>query len=300
MSSYVVTASALNLRSQPLVAPRTRLATLSHGQEVKKLQAHPVETEWWEIETRLNGILVSGYVNSQYLKLADSLNEPALINSISAVHLPTKQKILRSKAGGRAFPLNETGMPSRTATTASGKVQELYRIIDWLEVETSERYRKAGGQTYCNIYAYDYCCLGGAYLPRVWWNRRAIAELAKGHPVPVQYEKTVTELNANSLYNWFDEFASDFGWERSFDIGQMQEKANAGSVCIISAQRVDLNRSGHICAVVPEAAAHPATRKNGLVVRAVQSQAGDSNFSYGGSVWWTSSKFRGFSFWTHP
>ncbi|WP_433766610.1 hypothetical protein [Pseudomonas putida] len=296
MSSYVVIASSLNLRSQPIVAPKTRLATLPQGQVVEKLGADGSDPSWWQVSTLLNGVAVNGYVNSNFLKAKSTVAEPESVTDISAVHLMTKHKILRSAPEGRAFPLNESQMPSRKDGT---KVKDLQKIIEWLGVDTNARYTKTK-VTFCNIYAYDYCCLAGVYIPRVWWTRKAISDLAKGNPVPVKYDQTVSELNANSLNNWFEEFGGDFGWTRTFDVDQLQEAANAGSVCLISGQRVDLNESGHICAVVPETAAHSATRKSGAVVTPLQSQAGASNFKYGGSVWWTSAKFRRFSFWIHP
>ncbi|PWK29555.1 SH3 domain-containing protein [Pseudomonas sp. B21-040] len=300
MSSYTVTASTLNLRSEPSVAPKNRLATLPQGQKVEKLGVHSTQTDWWQVSTMLNGVSVTGYVNSQYLAPEGAPDNLPAATSISPAHLTPKHPILRSAAEGRAFPLNENGMPSRAQGSATEKVRDLHRIIEWLGVASNPRYTKSKSETYCNIYAYDFCCLAGVYLPRVWWTRKAIAELAKGNPVAVQYEKTVSELSANSLNNWFEEFGSDFGWTRSFDINEVQEAANAGSVCFISGQRVDLNQSGHICAVVPETDDHRAQRKNGVVVTPLQSQAGSNNFSYGGVVWWTASKFRRFSFWIHP
>jgi len=76
--------------------------------------------------------------------------------------------------------------------------------------------------------------------------------------------------------------------------------ANDGQVSIIVAQRTDLNRSGHICAVVPESAEYKAKRdKQGKIVSPLQSQAGATNFLFGGRVWWTGTQFRKFSFWIH-
>jgi len=299
MSSYIVIASSLNLRSQTVVTPKSRVATLPQGQKVEKVQTDSQDKNWWLVSTVLNGVSVNGYVNSKFLKAESTAATPESATAINAVHLTPKHKILRSASEGRAFPLNETQMPSRTSINAEDKVNDLHRIIKWLGVEINGRYKKSTVNTYCNIYAYDYCCLAGVYIPRVWWTRKAIADLAKGNSVPVKYDQTVGELNANSLNNWFEEFASDFGWSRSFDINQVQEAANAGSVCVISGQRVNLNEPGHICAVVPETPQHTALRKSGVVITPVQSQAGANNFSYGGGVWWTSVKLRRFSFWIH-
>lgn len=297
MSTYIVTATALNIRTQPLPLPRTRIATLPQGHKVDTLAADPASSEWWEVKTLLNNVPIEGYVASQYL--AKDVPHPPSSNAITEVHLPVHDRIVRSNSSGRAFPLNEDNMPRSGNGQDDRQPEALGTIIDWLAVDTSQRYKRTSQATFCNIYAYDYCYLAGAYLPRVWWNRKAIAGLASGDTVAVKYGSTVSELNANSLYNWFDEFGADFGWERSFDIADVQARANAGSVCMISAQQEDLNRSGHICAVVPETARHAATRKRDTVILPLQSQAGANNFRYGGRVWWTASNFRGFSFWVH-
>ena len=70
------------------------------------------------------------------------------------------------------------------------------------------------------------------------------------------YGTTVSELNANSLYNWLEEFGSDFGWRRTLDVTELQNAANAGQVALICGQRTELNQPGHICLVVPETAEH--------------------------------------------
>ncbi|MGG6298219.1 hypothetical protein ACQ4M4_27815 [Leptolyngbya sp. AN02str] len=93
--------------------------------------------------------------------------------------------------------------------------------------------------------------------------------------------------------------AQQFGWTRTFKLTELQDAANQGQICIISAQRKDLNRSGHICAVVPETPSHKAQRSGATVVSPLQSQAGVNNFAYGGNVWWTAEKFRKYGFWMH-
>lgn len=118
-------------------------------------------------------------------------------------------------------------------------------------------------------------------------------------PVAPAYGSTVSELNANSPNNWFAEFGTDFGWRRTLDLNALQNAANQGSVCISSDQRSDLERPGHIVAVVPERQPGGRPEAAGVVIRPLQSHAGASNFKYGGSVWWTSDKFRSFSYWIH-
>lgn len=296
---FRVTASALNLRSQPSVKPGNRITSLPNGQIVTKI-GEAADNRWWRISTTFHHNDLEGFIASEFLTPVSDFVEPPSQSEISAVHLPTNgQLIRRSKTSGRAHPLTEAGQPARTGDTASQRKTEIGRIIEWLNVAQNARYLPGGGKTFCNIYAYDYCYLAQVYLPRVWWSSSAIVKLASGNSVSPQYGVTVSELNANSLFNWFEEFGGRFGWTRTFDLTDLQDAANEGKVCIISAQRVDLNRSGHICPVVPETSNHKATRNGNRVTIPLQSQAGATNFNYGGKVWWTSSQFRSFGFWKH-
>jgi hypothetical protein len=109
----------------------------------------------------------------------------------------------------------------------------------------------------------------------------------------------VEEYNVNALFNWLEEFGSDFGWRRTTSLTELQQAANLGQVCLIAAQRTNLNAPGHIVAVAPETDPHRATRKGSDVTVPLQSQAGAANFRYGGRVWWTGAQFRRFGFWIH-
>lgn len=113
------------------------------------------------------------------------------------------------------------------------------------------------------------------------------------------YGTTVQELNANSLYQWLEEFGPDFGWRRTVSVTELQDAANSGQVCLIVGQRKELNQPGHICAVVPETQEHRVSRRGTVVTVPLQSQAGARNFRYGGRVWWTGSQFGRFAFWIH-
>jgi len=300
-NTHRVTATALNLRSQPKVTPTTRVATLGHGQDVGKI-AESAVAGWWQIETTLHGVVLRGYVNSQHL--APIIVTPAIpvvapAGGIPPVHLIRPGVVARSQAEGRAFALNEAGAPTRLAGAATSKVRALHAIIQWLQVERSLRYARGGGKTFCNIYAYDYCHLAQAFLPRVWWTRAALRKLDQGIAVTPVYGTTVTELNANSLYQWFNDFGDDFGWRRAPTLDDLQTAANQGAVAIISGLNANPNRSGHIVTIAPETTAFTARRAGGVVTCPVQSQAGAINFQYGGTVWWTSLRFQAFSFWIH-
>ena len=301
-NTHLVTATALNLRSQPKVTPATRVATLGYGQEVRKL-ADSATANWWQIETTLHGARLRGHVNSQYLaqiSAAQAIPAVAPAGGTPPVHLTRSDPVTRSQAGRRAFALNEVDAPTRqAAANAANKVRALHTIIQWLQVDRSIRYAPGGGKTFCNIYVYDYCYLAKAFLPRVWWTRAALQKLDQGIAVTPEYGTTVVELNANSLYQWFNDFGDDFGWRRVASVDDLQTAANQGAVAIISGLNANPNRSGHIVAIAPETAAFTAQRAGGVVTRPVQSQAGASNFQYGGNVWWTSSRFQASSFWIH-
>lgn len=224
-------------------------------------------------------------------------------------HLKTNSRISRYSDHGRAYPLNESGQPIRSALDASQKRNQLTDIVNWLQVESSIRYQAKVKDTYCNIYAYDYCYLGQVYLPRVWWTQASLRKLNSGQAVSIEYGKTVSELGANNLTDWLENFGSKYGWFRSNDLTQLQNAANQGQVCIISAKRKleqgsTKRGSGHIVVVVPETAIYKATRDSNRVTIPLQSQAGRNNFRYRygakNRVWWTDRRFEKYGFWIHP
>ncbi len=296
VSQFRVNALALNLRLTPEVNSNNRIAVLPQGQIVNILNKQ--KDPWWKVSTIVNGQTLEGFVSSNHLsKVEDTENNIGLTSeSIPAVHLIRSSLVSRDQESGRAFALNEVSQPKRNTTNPAKSLTE---IINWLKVEQSERYQPGNNSTFCNIYAYDYCYLADVFLPRVWWTRNAIVDLQSGKQVPIRYGETVRELNANSIFDWFEDYANSFGWVRVFDLTELQEAANQGQVCIINAQRVNLNNPGHICAVVPEINDHKASREGSEVIMPLQSQAGGHNFRYGVNTWWKGSQFRNFSFWKH-
>lgn len=167
-----------------------------------------------------------------------------------------------------------------------------------LNVENSVRYQPKSTATYCNIYAYDYCYLAGVYLPRVWWTSKSLIALSAGKTVKPIYGSTVDEISANGLVGWLKEYGSTFGWKTG-SIEEMQNAANDGQVAVICAQNKIPNKSGHICVVVPETDSQSAERKNGNVIKPLQSQAGANNHKYSTDTWWIrlAPRFREHRFW---
>ena len=295
-TQYRVQAPALNFRSTPNVTSGNIIAVLFQGQIVNKLQGTEND-HWWKVSTQISTQTLQGFVARNHLSEitvpTDSVTPTGGV--IPEVHLEKSSLVARSQTSGRAFALNESDQPTRTTPDPA----KLTAIINWLKVEQSNRYKRRPDATFCNIYAYDYAYLAKAFLPRVWWTSKAILDLKANKQVPISYGQTVRELNANSIFDWFEDYGNDFGWVRVFDLTELQDAANQGQVCIISAQRKNLNKSGHICAVVPEISGETAIRQGTRVIEPLQSQAGATNFAYGTSTWWTASKFRSFGFWKH-
>lgn len=200
------------------------------------------------------------------------------------VHLPTTQPVTRMNLR-RANPLNESNMPK-----SDGTPESLHAIIKWLNVTKSARYQRTPKDTFCNIYAYDYAYLCGAYLPRVWWSAKALADMKKGIDVGVQYGKTVFEQNANALYDWFRLVSGSMGWCKIESKTEAQKLANEGKCVIMVGARTGRKGSGHITAIVPETDKHKAIGTKGIgteriVTVPLQSQAGAVNFEYQSADW---------------
>lgn len=317
-TQFRVAAPALNLRTKPVVNASTRIATLPQGHLVTRL-GETNKPDWWTVSTVFQENQLIGVVNHNFLVPASEHQPPAPASAgppvtpaepmapaplegvtIPEIHMPKNNPHgRRNSEQGRAHPLNEPGQPRRFGPTPEANAADLTRIIEWLAVEQSPRYRPGQGKTFCNIYAYDYCYLANVYLPRVWWKGQAIKTLATGGAVLPEYGVTLSEMNANMIFDWLVDFGPQFGWVRTFDLTDLQIAANQGWVGIICAQRKELNQPGHICAAVPEIASQAAIWSGGKVDSPLQSQAGASNFRYGAQKWWTQSIFREFGFWKH-
>ena len=309
--THKVAASALNLRSKPIVKSNTRLMTLAEDTRVSLIEAASVDG-WVKIELVSDRKLVEGFVAKRFLKALPRAASTLLSETpaghdddLPVAHLrENRADITRARDGGRAYPLGEPGQPSRRATTPSKRAEQLWRIVKHLNVEkrSHRRWWPKSGTTYCNIYAYDYCYLAGVYLPRVWWTAAALQRINNGEQVEPAYGSTVRELNANALHDWYTDYGANFGWQRETDLSTLQAAANNGEVCIIVAKREDTNRAGHIAAVIPETdRANAARSRSGLVLRPLQSQAGSQNraASPGTNAWWLGARFEFFSFWRH-
>lgn len=304
MANYVVKALALNLRSADDPEQKNVIATLRQGTVVRKL-ADAGRPGWFEVQVDLGGRQLHGFLNGSAAFLTHA--KPGATSDAPAGPLPpadlgTSSSARRDRDGSRAHRLGEAGLPARPSTHPQGPAAGILRVLDWCAVEKPGHLRwwPAGRETYCNIYAYDVCTLSGTYLPRVWWTGEAIALLRAGERVPVVYGRSVSELAANYLYNWLEQYGEGFGWRRHYTTDEVQEAANAGRLGLICAQHRNLNSSGHIQIVAPEHGEQRARRVGGVVTQPLQSNAGSSNFRYGhlGSSWWQGPNFAAYGFWS--
>ena len=309
---FVVSSKAslgLNLRSSPNPAGSGNIiATLAVNQEVIKLEKSGV-ANWWKVRATVDGITKDGYVNQKYLAPAGAGAPTEVVvaahSGIVAVHMPTAGRNIKRSAKARVYPLTEVPPARRGANDPTEqRVSAIRQLIEWFNVEQSLRYKK-DDSTYCNIYAYDYCYMTGAYLPRVWWTDKALLRLQAGETVPVVYPTTqpgtVREMTANALNEWFKDWGGHFHWRRTLDLDELQTAANEGKVCITVARSKPQYHKGHghIVAVVPENENFRAKKSNGKVIATVQSQAGGSNFKYRVNHWWNDGTYVDFGHWIH-
>ncbi len=287
----------LNLRSAPDPTVDNVIAVLPFGQEVTKLEESNVPN-WWKVQTTLSGAIAEGFVNKKFLSEAV---EPTSHQGVGPVHLPTNNMSVTRQNKQQAWPLTEVPPVKRhAADPPQTRAAAIAQLIDWFKVGSSPRYLPVGA-TFCNIYAYDYCYMTEAYLPRVWWTQQAIIKLEQGQTVAVKYGVTVYEIMANGLNEWFKDWGEHFGWRRTFDLTELQDAANQGKVCITVARAKPGSHHGHghIVAVVPETATFRALRQNGKVIQTVQSQAGAHNHAYVVQSWWNDGTYADFGHWIH-
>ena len=200
-------------------------------------------------------------------------------------------------------PIKDSSIPFRDLTDVASKKESIVKLIDKLDVETNIRYQRTVEDTYCNVYAYDYCYFSKVYLPTVWWTDESIEKIAQGQDIEAVFEQTVDRIYSSALTDWFVEWGPSFGWERMFSTDEIQKKVNAnGGIGIICAKRREKGLSGHIVPVVPETDLHKAYRENDIVIYPLQSQAGKLNYNYFSEVrkdWWNDELYSSYVFYYH-
>lgn len=183
-----------------------------------------------------------------------------------------------------------------------------YAVVEALNVSESSRYKKGGGDTYCNIYAFDVVSAMGGYLPRSWWTDDSIKKIKNGESVEIKFalnnSDTVREMNANQLTDWMKTYGAGFGWRKATDVGKAQEAANGGKIAILLAGRDKAEDSGHVNVILPETEQHKAKYDAaGNFDMPLQSQAGRTNFKYKSNhystPWWEGNAYRDGAAWIY-
>ncbi|MCZ6644594.1 MAG: SH3 domain-containing protein [Gammaproteobacteria bacterium] len=140
--THQVSATALNLRSSPVVSPSTRIATLPQGTELQKL---PTATKrgWFHVRVVFQQRLQEGYVSAsnRYLKrvtvaapsepppVLPELSTPEPRATLPVAHLKeNRADITRARDGGRAYPLGEVPRPSGYARSNSLRSCDIWTV----------------------------------------------------------------------------------------------------------------------------------------------------------------------------
>ena len=199
----------------------------------------------------------------------------------------------RDNTLGRNLPIGETsGLAFRIGRKRCPN--SLTEILAWLDVDRATRYRAEGDDTFCNVYASDFCYLAGAYLPRAWGLDKPLKSRVWTTEAP-----KASEMTANALFDWLPAYGAHFGWKQVSDLTALQGAANDGMCSLIIAKSVP-NRHGHISIVCPEAQDLTAKREAGRVTEPVQSQTRLANGAVSArSDWWDQPQFQGFAFWVN-
>jgi len=296
---YIVTASALYLRSSASSKDKLNIITILRNDEVVEVTDASSAT-WYKVTTTQRSPNISGFASGKYLKkdgTPDDAPAQPVQTTFGPVNLPPNMASRRSNHAAWQYPLSEPDMPMVTSNEPATRVDEMYDVVNYIAVDTSARY-KVDEHTYCNIYAYDYCYLCNTFLPRVWWTDKALQVVLSGGNVKPIYESTVIELNANAIFKWLEDWGDKYGWVRTYDLTDLQDNVNQGKVGVISGPNVNPRRSGHICCVIPEKDGFKAMRSDNTVTIPLLSQAGAKNIRfYNNNKWWVLPQIKEFGFW---
>lgn len=203
----------------------------------------------------------------------------------------------------KPHPLSDTDVPYRDMTNAETRRESIRQLIDKLDVKHNVRYQRTPEDTYCNVYAYDFCYFSNVYLPTVWWTPESLEKVLAGEEVEPVFEETVDRIYSSAIHDWLITWGPSFGWKRMTDLNEIQRKVNTeGGVGIICAKRKTVGLSGHIVPIVPETPLKKAYRENGVVKYPLQSQAGKLNYNYFSKArkdWWNHERYSSHVFYYH-
>ncbi len=276
------------------MARRFLLTSIPGGHEVRLIEDRG---DWYRVGTFYQNKYIESYIQSDQLTKGIMPMVHLDTPKIPSVHLWSESEVITPSSKEHSLVINDPKCPERNLTSVTSRVMGINMILNYLDVEKSERYLASGRNSYCNVYVHDYAYLCGVYLPRVWWSDKAVAALTLGKKVDKRIDVSVYEIGASKLYDWLTDWGGLFGWKRVFDPHEAQESANNGQVVLISAKRSIANTPGHICIIAPENFNIKAIRENGRVSIPVMSHAGNKNRKYFQHRWWTHKQFKFFGFW---
>nr|WP_294862463.1 hypothetical protein [uncultured Fluviicola sp.] len=231
------------------------------------------------------------------------VEDPTTDRRIKSAHLPTVPESRLNTQMAKPHPISDPDVPYRDLTNAETKRESIERIIDKLDVKHNLRYQRTVDDTYCNVYAYDFCYFARVYLPTVWWTPESLEKILDGQEIEPVFDETVERIYSSAIHDWFLKWGASFGWKRMTDLDEIQRKVNEeGGVGIICAKRKIVGLSGHIAPIVPETHLKKAYRENGVVIYPLQSQAGKLNYNYFAKArkdWWNHERYSSHVFYYH-
>lgn len=231
------------------------------------------------------------------------VEDPVPNGQIKSAHLLSNPESRLDSQSAKPHPISDSDVPYRDLTNAETKRESIAQIIDKLDVKHSLRYQRTADDTYCNVYAYDFCYFAQVYLPTVWWTKESLEKILAGEEVVPVYDETVARIYSSAIHDWLLMWGASFGWKRMTDLDEIQRKVNdEGGVGMICAKRKIVGLSGHIVPIVPETNAKKAYRENGVVIYPLQSQAGKLNYNYFSRArkdWWNHERYSSHVFYYH-
>lgn len=231
------------------------------------------------------------------------VDDPTPDRHIKSAHLSAEPLSRLDSQAAKPHPISDSDVPYRDLTNAETKRASIEQLIDKLDVKHNLRYQRTADDTYCNVYAYDFCYFAQVYLPTVWWTKESLEKILAGQEIVPVYDETVARIYSSAIHDWLLLWGASFGWKRMTDLDEIQRKVNEeGGVGIICAKRKIVGLSGHISVIVPETTGKKAYRENGVVIYPLQSQAGKLNYNYFAKArkdWWNHERYSSHVFFYH-
>lgn len=155
--------------------------------------------------------------------------------------------------------------PAVTNSVGKRSVEAYNSVIDQFNVTTHPRYTP-GKYTYCNIFAWDVMSAMGVELPQR-------VDRQTNEPRLFPDVKGTTELNANGMAKWLENYGTQYGWVE-VSAKEAQQAANRGEPTVTAWNNP--GGIGHFQVVRPTRGNDAYSYNTGVYV----AQAGGSNFDY--------------------